>query len=95
LQHELRIAEEKVKYQDWSKGREVSALHSRHNREMADLEEPLRSKRQQIDGHNCRTSDLWEDLHRQVKEREEELEICKAGIHQVLLAVKFSTVGSG
>jgi len=85
LKRELRMADEKANNQDSSKGRELSAMLSRHNREMADLEELLRSKQRQIDDVNSRTSDLSEDLKRQLKDKEEELEVFKAGMDQVLL----------
>ena len=43
MRRERQMAEERVKIQDCSKGRELSALLSRHNRDMTDLEELLRS----------------------------------------------------
>ncbi|KAI5844705.1 ANTH domain-containing protein [Tricharina praecox] len=95
LKRELRMAEEKSNNQDSSKGRELSAMLSRHNREMADLEELLRSKQRQIDDLNSRTSDLSEDLKRQLKDKEEELEVYKAGMDQVLLEVNEQKMAAG
>jgi hypothetical protein len=87
LKRELKMAEDKVENTDNSKGRELSALLSRHNRELADLEELLRSKQRQIDEMQSRSSGDLEDLKRQLKEKEEELEIFKTGMDQVLLEI--------
>lgn len=85
LKRELRVAEEKADNNDNSKGRELSAMLSRHNREMADLEELLRSKQRQIDELSSQTGEKTDDLKRQLREKEEELEIFKAGMDEVLL----------
>ncbi|KAA8914810.1 ANTH domain-containing protein [Sphaerosporella brunnea] len=85
LKRELRMAEDKASNNDTSKGRELSAMLSRHNREMADLEELLRSKQRQIDELSTRVNDQTDDLKRQLREKEEELEIFKAGMDEVLL----------
>jgi TolA-binding protein len=79
------MAEDKASNNDTSKGRELSAMLSRHNREMADLEELLRSKQRQIDELSSQVSEQTDDLKRQLREKEEELEIFKAGMDEVLL----------
>lgn len=85
LKRELRVAEEKSENNESSKGKELSALLSQHNREMANLEEVLRSKQRQIDELAAQTGDKSHDLERQLREKEEELEIFKEGMDQVLL----------
>ncbi|KAI5777381.1 ANTH domain-containing protein [Geopyxis carbonaria] len=85
LKRELRIADEKAENNDSSKGKELSAMLSRHNREMADLEDLLRSKQRQIEELTSQTGDKKDDLERQLRDKEEELEIFKAGMDQVLL----------
>ena len=77
--------EEKAESHDNSKGKELSALLSRHNREMADLEELLRSKQRQIDDLSSQVTEKTDDLKKQLREKEEELEIFKAGMDEVLL----------
>lgn len=65
---------------------------SRHNREMADLEDLLRSKQRQIDELMAQKGDMNHDLERQLREKEEELEIFKAGMDQVLLQLNENKV---
>jgi len=85
LKRELRLMEEKAESHDNSKGKELSAMLSRHNREMADLEELLRSKQRQIDNLSSQVTEKTDDLKKQLREKEEELEIFKAGMDEVLL----------
>lgn len=52
---------------------------------MANLEDLLRSKQRQIDELSAQKGDLNHDLEKQLREKEEELEIFKAGMDQLLL----------
>lgn len=94
MKRELRQAEDKAENNESSKGKELSALLSRHNREMADLEDLLRSKQRQIDELMAQKGDMNHDLERQLREKEEELEIFKAGMDQVLLQLNENKVSS-
>lgn len=49
------------------------------------MEELLRSKQQRIDELTSQSTDTTHDLKRQLREKEEELEIFKAGMDEVLL----------
>lgn len=84
LRRELKFALEKADNNDRSKGTELSAMLSRHNREIADLEELLRTKQRKIDGLMRDQSEGNSDLERQLREKEEELEIAKAGMDHTL-----------
>ncbi|KAF1809951.1 ANTH-domain-containing protein [Eremomyces bilateralis CBS 781.70] len=85
LKRELRFALDKAENAERGKGTELSAMLSRHNREVADLEEALRSKSQQLSDLHMKLRDGDTDLERQLREKEEELEIFKAGMDQTLL----------
>lgn len=87
LKRELRIAEEKAENNENSKGKELSALLARHNREMADLEELLGSKQRRIDELTAQSGERNEDLKQQLRETEEELQIFKQGMDDLLLEV--------
>ena len=84
LRRELRFAEEKAENSERGKGSELSAMLNRHNREIADLEEALRQKQRALDDLNLRGRDS-DDLHQKLREKEEEIEVFKAGMDQVLL----------
>lgn len=49
------------------------------------MEELLRSKQQRIDELTSQSTDTTHDLKKQLREKEEELEIFKAGMDEVLL----------
>ena len=85
LRRELRFALEKAENADRAKGTELSAMLSRHNREIADLEEALRNKTRALDDAHIRYREADGDLERQLREKEEELEIFKAGMDQTLI----------
>lgn len=85
MRRELRFAQEKSDNNEKSKGTELSALLSRHNREMSELEELLRSKQRALDEMQSRVGDRDSDMERRLREKEEELEIFKAGMDQTLL----------
>lgn len=85
VKRELRFAQEKADNNEKSKGTELSALLSRHNREMAEMEELLRSKQRALDDLQSRVGDRDTDMERRLREKEEELEIFKAGMDQTLM----------
>jgi len=84
LKRELKFALEKADNNDRSKGTELSSMLSRHNREIADLEDLLRTKQRKLDGLMRDQSEGNSDLERQLREKEEELEIAKAGMDHTL-----------
>lgn len=85
LKRELRFALEKAENAERGKGSELSAMLSRHNREMTDLEEALRAKTRALDEMHMKYREGDSDLERQLREKEDELEIFKAGMDQTLL----------
>lgn len=95
LKRELRFALEKAENADRSKGSELSSLLSRHNREIADLEEALRIKTRALDEFQMKYREGDSDLERQLREKEEELEIFKAGMDQTLLELNELRNGHG
>lgn len=88
LKRELRFALEKAENAERSKGSELSAILSRHNREITDLEETLRNKSRALDEIQRKYQDGDSDLERQLREKEDELEIFKAGMDQTLLELE-------
>ncbi|KAK8155255.1 ANTH domain-containing protein [Phyllosticta citrichinensis] len=85
LKRELRLAQDRADQAERGKGSELSAMLSRHNREIADLEEALRNKTRQLDDMSMKFREGDSDLERQLREKEDELEIFKAGMDQTLL----------
>ncbi|KAK5087671.1 sla2 Src-like adaptor 2, partial [Cryomyces antarcticus] len=85
LKRELRFALDKAENAERGKGSELSAMLSRHNREIADLEEALRNKTRALDEMHMKYGEQDSDLERQLREKEDELEIFKAGMDQTLL----------
>jgi huntingtin-interacting protein 1-related protein len=77
------------------KGNELSAMLSRHNREIADLEEALRNKTRSLDEVQMRLGEGSSDLERQLRDKEEELEIYKQGMDQTLLELNDLRNGTG
>ncbi|KAF2643345.1 ANTH domain-containing protein [Massarina eburnea CBS 473.64] len=85
LKRELRAALDRAENSERGKGSELSAMLSRHNREIADLEEALRNKTRALDDMQMKYREGDSDLERQLREKEEELEIFRAGMDQTLL----------
>ena len=85
VKRELRFALEKAEKAEREKGADLSAMLSRHNREIADLEEALRNKTRRLDELSSKYREGDSDLDRQLREREEELEIMRAGMDQALM----------
>ena len=87
LQRELRMALDRADNLDRSKGSELSAMLSRHNREIADLEEALRNKTRQLDSAHEKYGEQDSDLERLLREKEEEIEVLKAGMDESLVQI--------
>jgi hypothetical protein len=85
VKRELRSALERADNLDRNKGSELSAMLSRHNRDIADLEEALRNKSRALDDMQMKHREGDSDLERQLRDKEEELEIFRAGMDQTLL----------
>ncbi len=85
LRRELRFTLEKADNAERAKGSELSAMLSRHNREIADLEDALRNKTRALDDVHMKYGEGDSDLVRQLREKEDELEIFKAGMDQTLV----------
>lgn len=95
LRRELRMMTDKADNADRAKGSELSSLLSRHNREIADLEEALRNKTRQLDDIHMKYGEGDSDLSRQLREKEEELEITRAGMDQALIELEEIRNGQG
>ena len=95
LKRELRMALDRADNADRAKGSELSAMLSRHNREIADLEEALRNKTRSLDDMQSKLGEGSSDLERQLREKEEELEIYKSGMDQTLLELNELREGGG
>ncbi|KAI9813153.1 MAG: sla2 Src-like adaptor 2 [Thelocarpon impressellum] len=85
LGRELRLALDRADAAERAKGAEASALLAKYNREMADLEEALRGKSRALEEARDRGGDRDAELERSLRDKEEELEIFKAGMDQTLL----------
>ena len=95
LKRELRMAIDRADNSERAKGSELSAMLSRHNREIADLEEALRNKTRALDDTQTKLGEGSSDLERQLREKEEELEIYKSGMDQTLLELNDLRNGNG
>ncbi|KAF2482052.1 SLA2 Src like adaptor 2 [Neohortaea acidophila] len=95
LKRELRMAMDRADNAERAKGSELSAMLSRHNREIADLEEALRNKTRALDDTHMKLGEGSSDLERQLREKEEELEIYKSGMDQTLLELNELRNGNG
>lgn len=95
LQRELRMAIDRADNSERAKGSELSAMLSRHNREVADLEEALRSKTRALDETHMKLGEGSSELERQLRDKEEELEIYKSGMDQTLLELNELRNGNG
>jgi hypothetical protein len=95
LKRELRMALDRADNADKAKGSELSAMLSRHNREIADLEEALRNKTRALDETQMKLGEGSSDLQQQLREKEEELEIYKSGMDQTLLELNDLRNGNG
>jgi hypothetical protein len=95
LKRELRMAIDRADNSERGKGSELSAMLSRHNREIADLEEALRNKTRALEDVHMKLGEGSSDLERQLRDKEEELEIYKQGMDQTLLELAELREGGG
>ena len=95
LKRELRMALDRADNAERGKGSELSAMLSRHNREIADLEEAMRNKTRALDDVQMKLGEGSSDLERQLRDKEEELEIYKSGMDQTLLELNELRNGNG
>lgn len=93
LKRELRMALDRADANERTKGTELSAMLSRHNRDIADLEEALRNKTRSLDDIQMRYREGDSDLERLLREKEEELEVYKAGMDQTLVELNELKLG--
>ncbi|KAI1101009.1 ANTH-domain-containing protein [Jackrogersella minutella] len=85
LKRELRMANDRADNLERSKGNELSTMLSKYNREMADLEEALRTKSRALEEAQAKVRDGSSDLEQLLRDKEEELEVYKAGMDQTLI----------
>lgn len=83
LRRELRAARDRADDLERAKGSELSAVLAKYNRETADLEEALRNKSRALE--EAQEKLRGGDLERLLRDKEEELEVYKAGMDQALL----------
>lgn len=87
LERQLRIAEDKLADSERSKGADLSLLISKHNRELADLEEALKAKQGVLDNYSTRSFDD-SGLKEKLAEKEDELEILQETVDSMEAALK-------
>ncbi|KAI1311212.1 ANTH domain-containing protein [Xylaria venustula] len=85
LKRELRMANDRADNLERGKGNELSSMLAKYNREMADLEEALRTKSRALEDAQAKLRDGSSDLEQLLREKEEELEVYKAGMDQTLI----------
>ncbi|KAI0020657.1 ANTH-domain-containing protein [Xylariomycetidae sp. FL0641] len=95
LKRELRMANDRCDNLERSKGNELSTMLSKYNREMADLEEALRTKQRALDDAQAKMRDGSSDLEALLREKEEELEVYKAGMDQTLIELNELKMNQG
>jgi hypothetical protein len=95
LKRELRFALEKAENAEKAKGSEISSMLAKYNREMADLEEALRTKTRTLDDIRSKHGDSNEDHQAQLREKDDEIEIYKSGMEQALEELEELKVGGG
>lgn len=91
LERQLRMTEDKLADAERSKGADLSLLISKHNRELADLEEALKAKQGALDNYSSRSFD---DSHyqEQLAAKDDELEILQETVDSMEAALKDLTL---
>lgn len=87
LERQLRLAEDKLADTERSKGADLSLLISKHNRELAELEEALKAKQSVLDNYSTRNIDDSE-LQQKLADKEDELEILQETVDSMEAALK-------
>ncbi|KAK9469970.1 ANTH domain-containing protein, partial [Dipodascopsis tothii] len=85
LKREIQQLKDDLDKSERTKGSELSSILARHNREMSDLEESVRSKQRALDEMSDRMKGFDGEAERLLKEKEDELEVYKAGMDEALL----------
>ncbi|WEW57506.1 sla2 Src-like adaptor 2 [Emydomyces testavorans] len=92
---ELRLAIERAENAERAKGSEISAMLAKYNREMADLEEALRSKNRALEEARNSTGERDHDHEMALREKDEEIEVYKSGMEQALMEVEELKLNQG
>jgi predicted phage tail protein len=79
------MAQDKADNLERSKGNELSTVLAKSNREMADMEEALRNKSRALEEAQDKLRNGNTDLEQLLRDKEEELEVYKAGMDQTLI----------
>ncbi|PYH88890.1 cytoskeleton assembly control protein Sla2 [Aspergillus ellipticus CBS 707.79] len=95
IKRELRFALERAENAERSKGTEISTLLSRYNREMADLEEALRTKSRALEDVANKNSERSGDHDLALREKDEEIEVYKSGMEQALMELEELKMNQG
>ncbi|KAF3482314.1 cytoskeleton assembly control protein Sla2 [Arthroderma uncinatum] len=95
LKRGLRMAIERAENAERAKGSEISAMLSKYNREMADLEEALRNKTRALEEFHSSSGELNEDHDLMLREKDEEIEIYKSGMEQALTELEELRLSQG
>ena len=95
LKRELRFALEKAENAEKAKGSELSSMIAKYNREMADLEEAVRTKTRQMDDIRSKQGERNYDQEAVLKEKDDEIEIYKSGMEQALEELEELKLGHG
>ncbi|KAG5292398.1 cytoskeleton assembly control protein [Histoplasma ohiense] len=95
LKRELRLAIERAENAERAKGSEISALLSKYNREMADLEESLRNKSRALEEIKATHGERNEDQEKALQEKDEEIEVYKSGMEQALMELEELKLSQG
>lgn len=95
LKRELRMANDRADNLERSKGNELLTMLAKYNREMADLEEALRTKSRALEEAQAKLRDGSSDLEQLLREKEEELEVYKAGMDQTLIELNELKLNQG
>lgn len=88
VKRELRLAIDRAETAERQKGTEISAVLSKYNRELVDLEESLRSKNRALEEASTRSSERQGDLDVALREKDEEMEVYKSGMEQALMELE-------
>lgn len=84
LKRDLSFANERAEDASRHKSSEVSTIMAKYNRQLNELEDTVRSKQMQIDDLLSKEHDRNDDVHRQLEEKEAELQILQEGMDQTL-----------
>ncbi|ODQ68152.1 endocytic adaptor protein [Nadsonia fulvescens var. elongata DSM 6958] len=90
LERQLRITEDKLANAERSKGSDLSMLITKHNRELADLEEALRTKSRKLDEFESKFGNRGVDseLQEKLQEKESEYEVLQDAMDELERAYK-------